>query len=221
MRLILLGPPGAGKGTQASKLAHYLQIPQIATGDMLRAAITAGTELGKNAKAIMESGKLVSDEIIIKLVEDRIAQTDCQQGFLLDGFPRTISQADALQKADIHIDHVIELIVPEQEIIGRLCGRRVHLPSNRVYHLVFNPPKEQGKDDLTGEPLIQRDDDKEETIKHRLAVYRQQTEPLIIYYQKLAKSGVQFHQIDGSENVENVFNQLLAAIKVNSVNIHQ
>src|SRR4051812_18942451 len=178
MRLILLGGPGAGKGTQAIKLIKHFQIPQISTGDMLRAAVASGSELGKHAKAIMESGKLVSDEIIINLVRERIKNTDCDNGFLFDGFPRTINQADALKKAGIKLDYVVEIAVPDSEIIKRLAGRRVHLPSGRVYHTLYNSPLVDNKDDLTGEDLIQREDDKEETIAKRLKVYHDETEPL-------------------------------------------
>lgn len=189
MRLILLGGPGAGKGTQANYIKERYQIPQISTGDMLRAAVKAGTELGKEAKKYMDSGGLVPDEVIIGLVKERIKQDDCKKGFLFDGFPRTIPQADAMKDAGVPIDAVVEIDVPDAEIIKRMSGRRVHLASGRTYHVVFNPPKVEGKDDETGEPLIQRDDDQEETVKKRLDVYHQQTEPLVDYYKKWAASG--------------------------------
>ena len=217
IRLMLLGGPGAGKGTQALKLIDYFKIPQISTGDMLRAAIAAGTELGKSAKKVMESGQLVSDEIIIALVKERLQQADCQTGFLFDGFPRTIPQADALKEAAIELDHVIEIAVPDEEIISRISGRRVHQASGRVYHLQFHPPKNEGLDDLTNDPLIQRNDDKEETIKQRLAVYHQQTEPLVNYYQEWEKiephRAPSFHRISGVGNVDTIFNNILACIK--------
>ena len=219
MRLILLGGPGAGKGTQAVKLAHFFDIPQISTGDMLRAAITERSELGLMAKAIMDSGQLVSDEIIIGLVKARLMEADCEHGFLFDGFPRTIPQADALKEAHITLDHVLEIAVSDDEIIRRISGRRVHLSSNRIYHIDFNPPKQVGVDDVTGDPLVQRDDDKEETIRKRLEVYHIQTEPLIAYYETWASSGdveaPQFHKINGTGNVEHIFKHLLTEIGVN------
>jgi adenylate kinase len=186
MRIILLGAPGAGKGTQAKFITERLAIPQISTGDMLRAAVKAGTPLGLKAKAVMDSGALVSDGIIIGLVKERITQADCAKGFLFDGFPRTTPQADAMRDAGVVIDVVLEIAVPDSEIIDRLSGRRVHVASGRVYHVKFNPPKVAGKDDVTGEDLIQRDDDKEETIKKRLQVYHDQTAQLIGYYQQVA-----------------------------------
>lgn len=189
MRIILLGPPGAGKGTQAQLIMNKYGIPQISTGDMLRAAVKAGTELGVAAKKIMDAGGLVSDEIIIGLVKDRIAQSDCANGFLFDGFPRTIPQAQALIEAGVDIDHVVEITVPDAEIIERLSGRRSHPASGRVYHIKYNAPKVAGKDDVTGEDLVQRDDDKEDTIAKRLEVYHTQTELLVGFYQDLAKSG--------------------------------
>ena len=189
MRIILLGPPGAGKGTQAQGLTKHYGIPQISTGDMLRAAIKEGTPLGLQAKSIMDAGKLVSDDIIIGLVKDRIAAPDCANGFLFDGFPRTIPQAEALVAAGIDIDAVVELQVPDEKIVKRMSGRRVHLASGRTYHIVYNPPKVEGKDDVTGEDLTIRDDDKEETVRGRLHVYHEQTEPLIDFYQKLASAG--------------------------------
>jgi len=186
MRLILLGGPGAGKGTQANYLKEKYGIPQISTGDMLRAAVKAGTELGQKAKKIMDEGGLVSDELIIGLVKDRINEPDCQKGFLLDGFPRTIPQAEAMQEAGIKIDSVVEIAVDDEEIVKRMSGRRVHLASGRTYHLLYNPPKVSGKDDVTGEDLIQRDDDREETVRKRLQIYHAQTEPLISYYSNQA-----------------------------------
>ena len=189
MRLILLGGPGAGKGTQANYIKEQYQIPQISTGDMLRAAVKAGTELGLEAKKFMDSGGLVPDDVIIGLVKERIQEPDCEKGFLFDGFPRTIPQADAMKDAGVPIDAVVDIEVPDEEIIKRMSGRRVHLASGRTYHVVFNPPKEEGKDDVTGEPLIQRDDDKEETVKKRLDVYHAQTEPLIGYYKEWEASG--------------------------------
>jgi adenylate kinase len=217
MRLMLLGGPGAGKGTQALKLINYFNIPQISTGDMLRSAITAGTELGRSAKKVMDSGELVSDDIIIGLVIERLQKPDCRNGFLFDGFPRTIPQADALKKADIKLDHVIEITVPEEEIISRISGRLVHLPSGRVYHLKSHPPKQDNLDDITGEPLVQRDDDKEETIKQRLAVYHQQTEPLVQYYAQWANSrspeAPQFHRVSGLGTVDEIFSKILDCIR--------
>lgn len=189
MRLILLGGPGAGKGTQANYIKEKYQIPQISTGDMLRAAVKAGTELGKKAKQYMDSGGLVPDEVIIGLVKERIKDADCQRGFLFDGFPRTLPQADAMKAAGVAIDAVVEIDVPDEEIIKRMSGRRAHLASGRTYHVIYNPPKVEGKDDITGEPLVQRDDDKEETVRKRLDVYHSQTEPLVEYYKKWADSG--------------------------------
>ncbi len=188
MRLILLGGPGAGKGTQANNVKEKYQIPQISTGDMLRAAVKAGTDLGKEAKKFMDSGQLVTDDVIIGLVKERIKEPDCEKGFLFDGFPRTIPQADAMKAAGVQIDAVVDIDVPDDEIIKRMAGRRAHLASGRTYHIVFNPPKEEGKDDVSGEPLVQRDDDKEETVKKRLEVYHDQTEPLIGYYKDWEKS---------------------------------
>lgn len=189
MRLILLGGPGAGKGTQANLIKEKYGIPQISTGDMLRAAVKAGTDLGKKAKEYMDSGGLVPDDVIIGLVKERIQEADCANGFLFDGFPRTIPQADAMKDAGVPIEAVVDIDVPDAEIIKRMSGRRVHLASGRTYHIVFNPPKVEGKDDETGEPLIQRDDDKEETVKKRLDVYHQQTEPLVDYYKKWEVAG--------------------------------
>lgn len=218
MRLMLLGGPGAGKGTQALKLMSYFNIPQISTGDMLRAAITAGTELGKSAKAVMDSGKLVSDDIIIDLVKERLKQPDCQNGFLFDGFPRTIPQADALKTANIKLDHVVEIAVPDEEIINRISGRRVHLASGRIYHVKFNPPAVDNLDDQTGEPLVQRADDSEETIKKRLEVYHQQTEPLVNYYQGWSKqdklNAPVFHRVSGVGTVDGIFSNILSALAI-------
>ena len=206
MRIILLGAPGAGKGTQAQFLTEKYNIPQISTGDMLRAAIKEGTELGKLAKAAMDAGELVTDEIIIGLVQERIAQDDCKNGYLLDGFPRTLAQADAITNAGIQIDAVIEIDVPDSEIVQRMSGRRAHLASGRTYHVVYNPPKVEGKDDVTGEDLVQRDDDKEEVVLDRLKVYHSQTAPLIDYYQDQAAKveALQYITVDGTDSIENV-----------------
>ncbi|RDV24680.1 adenylate kinase [Alteromonas aestuariivivens] len=209
MRIILLGAPGAGKGTQAQFLMGKFGIPQISTGDMLRSAIKAGTEMGLAAKRVMDEGKLVSDEIIIGLVKERIAQDDCAGGFLLDGFPRTIPQADAMKDAGIAVDHVIEFDVPDDVIVERMGGRRVHPASGRVYHVVYNPPKVEGKDDQSGDDLIIRDDDKEETVRKRLGVYHDQTKPLISYYSAEAVAGnCQYHKLDGTQPVEAVSHKL-------------
>ncbi|OYD53578.1 adenylate kinase [Thauera propionica] len=189
MRLILLGPPGAGKGTQANFIKERFGIPQISTGDMLRAAVKAGTPLGIEAKKVMDAGGLVSDDIIIGLVKDRLQQDDCKSGYMFDGFPRTIPQADAMKDAGVPIDFVLEIDVPDAEIVERMSGRRAHLASGRTYHVKYNPPKVEGKDDVTGEDLVQRDDDKEETVKKRLDVYHAQTKPLVEYYSKWAASG--------------------------------
>jgi adenylate kinase len=216
MRMMLLGGPGAGKGTQAARLKAHFKIPQISTGDMLRAAVAAGTPLGLSAKKIMESGELVSDEIIIGLVKERLSQEDCQQGFLLDGFPRTIAQAQALREAGIPLDHVVEIAVDDQEIVRRITGRRIHPGSGRVYHLEYHPPQKEGYDDVTGEPLILRDDDREEIIRNRLHVYHQQTSPLIHYYQTWAQEAPehapQFHRVEGVGDVETIFNHILQAL---------
>lgn len=205
MRIILLGAPGAGKGTQAQFIMEKFGIPQISTGDMLRAAIKAGTELGKQAKAVIDAGKLVSDDIILGLIKERIAQSDCDKGFLLDGFPRTIPQADGLKEMGVDVDYVIEFDVPDDVIVERMAGRRAHLPSGRTYHLVYNPPKVEGKDDVTGEDLVVRDDDKEETVRARLGVYHEQTAPLIQYYGKEAQAGhTQYLKFDGTQSVTEV-----------------
>lgn len=216
MRLILLGGPGAGKGTQAGFVTERFKIPQISTGDMLRAAVSAGTSLGQQAKRVMDEGKLVSDDIIIKLVQERIAQPDCEQGFLFDGFPRTIAQAEAIRGEQIKLDYVVEIAVDDEMIIERMTGRRAHLPSGRTYHVVFNPPRVDGKDDVTGEDLVQRDDDKAETVKNRLAIYHAETEPLVEYYLGWAREGddkaPEYVRIDGSETVDSVRNQILKAL---------
>jgi len=216
MRLILLGAPGAGKGTQATFICQKYGIPQISTGDMLRAAVKAGTPLGLQAKGIMASGGLVSDDLIINLVKERITQTDCAYGFLFDGFPRTIPQADAMKTAGVKLDHVLEIDVPFDAIIERMSGRRSHPASGRTYHIKFNPPKVAGQDDVTGEPLIQREDDKEETVKKRLDVYSAQTRPLVDYYSQWAKSAPdaapQYRAISGTGTVEQITARALEAL---------
>lgn len=216
MRLILLGAPGAGKGTQANYIKEKFGIPQISTGDMLRAAVKAGTPLGLEAKAIMDAGGLVRDDIIIGLVKERIAQSDCVNGFLFDGFPRTIPQAEAMKEAGVVIDFVVEIDVPDSSIVDRMSGRRVHIASGRTYHVRYNPPKQEGKDDVTGEELIQREDDKEETVKKRLAVYHEQTEVLVGFYSKMAASGdataPKYIRVDGTQAVEKVRDDVLAAL---------
>lgn len=216
MRLILLGPPGAGKGTQAAFITQHYGIPQISTGDMLRAAVKAGTPLGLEAKKIMDSGGLVSDELIIGLVKDRLQQPDCSKGYLFDGFPRTIPQADALKHAKVALDFVIEIEVPEQDIIERMSGRRVHPTSGRSYHLTFNPPKAAECDDLTGEPLVQRDDDKEETVRHRLTVYQKQTRPLVDYYSVWAAAddkAPRYRKVHGLGSVQDIQARISAALQ--------
>ena len=216
MRLILLGPPGAGKGTQAAFITQHYGIPQISTGDMLRAAVKAGTPLGLEAKKIMDSGGLVSDELIIGLVKDRLQQPDCSKGYLFDGFPRTIPQADALKHAKVALDFVIEIEVPEQDIIERMSGRRVHPASGRSYHLTFNPPKVAELDDPTGEPLVQRDDDKEETVRHRLTVYQNQTRPLVDYYSVWAESDAsapRYRKVHGLGSVQDIQARISAALR--------
>jgi adenylate kinase len=216
MRLILLGGPGAGKGTQANYIKDKYGIPQISTGDMLRAAVKAGTALGKEAKGYMDAGGLVPDEVIIGLVKERIKEPDCDKGFLFDGFPRTIPQADAMKDAGVPIDAVVDIDVPDEEIIKRMSGRRAHLASGRTYHIIFNPPKEEGKDDVTGEPLVQRDDDKEETVKKRLDVYHEQTEPLIDYYKKWEATGEAaaptYVHIEGIGKVEEIRDKIFAGL---------
>ena len=216
MRLILLGAPGAGKGTQAAFICQKYGIPQISTGDMLRAAVKAGTPLGLQAKSVMESGGLVSDELIINLVKERIAQPDCASGFLFDGFPRTIPQADAMKDAGVKLDYVLEIDVPFDAIIERMSGRRSHPASGRIYHVKFNPPRVEGQDDVTGEPLVQRDDDKEETVRKRLEVYSQQTRPLVDYYGDWARrepaTAPQYRQISGIGSVDEITARALAAL---------
>jgi adenylate kinase len=216
MRLILLGGPGAGKGTQAAFITQRYRIPQISTGDMLRGAVKAGTPLGLAARQVMDRGDLVSDEIIIALVKERIAAPDCANGFLFDGFPRTIPQADAMKSAKVPVEHVVEIAVDDQVIIDRMSGRRVHLPSGRTYHLRFNPPKNDMRDDVTGEPLVQREDDCEETVRKRLEIYHRQTEPLVHYYERWAESGdtaaPRYHRIDGLGGVEEVRDRVFAAL---------
>ena len=216
MRLILLGPPGAGKGTQSTYLVAHFGIPQISTGDMLRAAVKAGTPLGIAAKKIMDSGALVSDDIIIGLVKERLKQPDCAKGYLFDGFPRTIPQAEAMRDAIVAIDFVLEIDVPAEEIIVRMSGRRAHLASGRTYHVKFNPPKVAGTDDVTGEPLVQRDDDREETVKKRLDVYQAQTRPLVDFYGRWAVSGAQgapkYRKIPGQGSVEAIRDRAIAAL---------
>ncbi len=216
MNLILLGPPGAGKGTQAKFLREKFGIPQISTGDMLRAAVKAGTPLGAAAKKVMDAGQLVSDDVIIGLVKERLKQRDCAKGYLFDGFPRTIPQAEAMKAAGVALDFVLEIDVPDDEIILRMSGRRVHPASGRSYHVKFNPPRIQGRDDLTGEPLVQRDDDREETVKKRLEVYRAQTRPLVDYYGKWAASGdkkaPKYRKISGTGPVEEIKRRAFAAL---------
>lgn len=217
MRLILLGPPGAGKGTQAAFITQKFGIPQISTGDMLRAAVKAQTPLGIEAKKIMDAGGLVSDDIIIGLVKDRLTQPDCEQGYLFDGFPRTIPQADALKHAGIKLDYVVEIVVPEENIIERMSGRRVHPESGRSYHVKFNPPKTPDVDDITGEPLVQRDDDLEETVRKRLTVYREQTRPLVDYYSDWADSGdaaaPAYRQLSGLGAVDEIRGRIFEVLK--------
>jgi adenylate kinase len=216
MRVILLGGPGAGKGTQANYIKERYNIPQISTGDMLRAAVKAGTPLGVEAKKVMDAGGLVSDDIILGLVDERIKDPDCANGYLFDGFPRTLAQADALKDKGVKIDAVVEIDVDDDEIIKRMSGRRVHLASGRTYHVVFNPPKEEGKDDETGEPLIQRDDDQEATVRERLSVYHDQTEPLIEYYSKWAASGEanapKYVKINGIGKVDEIRDAIFAGL---------
>jgi adenylate kinase len=216
MRIILLGGPGAGKGTQANYIKDKYSIPQISTGDMLRAAVKAGTPLGLAAKKLMDAGALVSDDVIIGLVKERIQQPDCAQGFLFDGFPRTIPQADAMKEAGVDIDFVVEIDVADEEIIRRMSGRRVHLNSGRTYHVVFNPPKVAGKDDVTGEDLIQRDDDQEETVRKRLEVYHAQTEPLVTYYSNWAAAAdaraPRYVKVQGVGSVEDIRDRIFAGL---------
>ena len=214
MRVILLGAPGAGKGTQARFITEKFGIPQISTGDMLRAAVKAGSALGQQVKGVMDSGGLVSDEIIIALIQERLQQPDCAAGFLFDGFPRTIPQAEALLDAGVNLDHVLEIAVDDEEIVGRMSGRRVHPASGRVYHTEHNPPKVTGKDDLTGEELIQRPDDLEETVRHRLALYHSQTKPLVAFYQNLevAQGTPKCSRVEGVGSVEEITAKVMAAL---------
>jgi len=216
MRMILLGPPGAGKGTQATFLTKHFDIPQISTGDMLRAAVKSGTPLGLAAKKIMDSGSLISDEIVIGLVKERLKQPDCARGYLLDGVPRTTPQAEALRDAGVAIDYVLEIDVPDADIIARMSGRRAHLASGRTYHIKFNPPKVEGKDDVTGEPLVQRADDGEETVKKRLGIYQAQTRPLVEFYNRWGATGnssaPRYRKISGQGDVEAIRDRAIAAL---------
>ena len=217
MRIILLGPPGAGKGTQANFIKEHYSIPQISTGDMLRAAVKAGTPLGIEAKKVMDAGQLVSDGLIINLVKERLTENDCANGYLFDGFPRTIPQADALKDAQVPVDFVLEIDVPAEEIIKRISGRRVHEASGRVYHIEYNPPKVAGKDDVTGEDLVQRDDDKEDTVRKRLDVYQAQTRPLVDYYSNWAATGdaaaPKYRKISGVGSVDEIRGRILQPLK--------
>jgi adenylate kinase len=217
MRLILLGPPGAGKGTQAAFIRDAYGIPQISTGDMLRTAIAAGTSLGLAAKRVINGGALVSDDIMIGLVKDRLREADCANGYLFDGFPRTIPQADAMRDAAVALDYVVEIDVPDAAIVERMSGRRVHVASGRTYHVIFNPPKATGRDDVTGEPLIQREDDHEETVMNRLAIYHAQTEPLTAYYAQWEASGdpraPRYRKVNGLGTVEGVRDACMAALR--------
>lgn len=217
MKIILLGPPGAGKGTQANFIKEKFNIPQISTGDMLRAAVKAGTELGLEAKKVMDAGELVSDDLILNLVKERIQENDCSNGYLFDGFPRTIAQADGMKANQIEIECVVELVVPDEDIIKRMSGRRAHLESGRTYHIEYNPPKEEGKDDVTGEPLVQRDDDKEETVRKRLEVYHAQTKPLVEYYEKWSEQNSgeapKYLRIEGVGDVETIKNAIFSGLK--------
>lgn len=216
MKIILLGPPGAGKGTQANVITRQFNIPQISTGDMLRAAVSAGTELGKQAKQIMDEGGLVSDDIILGLVKQRITEDDCKNGYLFDGFPRTIAQAEGMLSASIEVEYVVEIQVDDEAIIRRMSGRRVHLDSGRTYHVEFNPPKQEGIDDVTGEPLIQRDDDKEDTVRKRLTVYHEQTSPLIDFYTTMSNkddANLNYISVDGMQDVGEVSAAILSRLK--------
>ncbi|MGE3160471.1 MAG: adenylate kinase [Burkholderiales bacterium] len=216
MRLVLLGPPGAGKGTQAAHICERYRIPQISTGDMLRAAIQAGTPLGVEAKKVMDAGQLVSDDVVVKMVTERLTQPDCARGYLLDGFPRTVQQAEAMKAGAVPIGHVLEIDVPEAEIVMRMSGRRVHPGSGRTYHLKFNPPRIPDRDDVTGEPLVQRADDREDTVRERLEVYRRQTRPLVAYYAAWQGSGdpqaPRYHRISGVGSVEEIRDRAFAAL---------
>lgn len=216
LRIILLGPPGAGKGTQAQLIAQRFAIPQISTGDMLRAAIKAGTPLGLQAKSVMDKGELVSDDLVIALVKERLAQSDCANGCIFDGFPRTIAQATALADAGVAIDYVIEIGAPDEVIVARMSGRRAHLPSGRTYHIEYNPPKVEGKDDISGEDLVQRDDDKEEVVRDRLSVYHAQTAALVDYYQKAAQAGndaPRYQKFDGTKPIDDVKAAIFALLE--------
>jgi len=219
MKILLLGPPGAGKGTQANVLMHEFGIPQISTGDMLRAAVKSGSPLGKELKQVMDAGELVSDDLILELVKERVSQEDCRNGYLFDGFPRTIAQAEGMKQNGIDVEYVIELQVDDEEIIKRMSGRRIHPGSGRTYHVEFNPPRQEGKDDVTGEPLVQRDDDKEATVRKRLQVYHEQTSPLIEYYSKWAekqdKNAPEYIPIKGSGDVQAISRTIIEALKNN------
>lgn len=219
MKIILLGPPGAGKGTQAHYIKEEFDIPQISTGDMLRSAVKAGTPLGQELKKIMDAGELVSDDLILKLVKERVAEDDCRNGYLFDGFPRTIAQADGMKQHGIDVEFVVELAVDDEEVVRRMSGRRIHPDSGRSYHILFNPPEEENKDDVTGEPLVQRDDDKEDTVRKRLEVYHEQTSPLIKYYSKWAEKGGEnapaYIRIKGSGDVEEIRDTIFQRLKNN------
>ena len=215
MKIVLLGPPGAGKGTQAESICENYGIPHISTGNMLREAVEAGTKLGLEAKSLMDAGILVSDDVIVGLVEERISADDCSEGFLFDGFPRTIPQAEALTERDINIDAVVEIDVPDQDIIDRMAGRRMHPASGRNYHIIFNPPKNEGKDDITGEDLILREDDKPETVKDRLKVYADQTSPLVVFYSNLSVSSqLKYIKVSGTATPSNVTQQILKDLEI-------
>jgi adenylate kinase len=216
MRVILLGPPGAGKGTQAATICSKFGIPQISTGDMLRAAIKAGSPLGRAVKEVMDAGRLVPDSVVVALVQERLKQSDCARGYLFDGFPRTVPQAEAMRDARVAVQYVLEIDVPDEEIVGRMAGRRVHLASGRTYHVKFNPPRVAGRDDVTGEPLVQREDDREQTVRERLAVYHSQTRPLVEFYRRWEASGgpgaPAYRRISGTGGVEEIRDRALAAL---------